>query len=587
MISDSFFSNEYAIMSWIVRVKQMKLNNSYFFTLRENVKDEDSNSGNLLVRAGMIKKSSSGVYMILPLGYRVLKNVEQIIREEMDAAGAQELLMPTLILEETYEKSGRRDAFGSNMFALKDRFNKNYVLGPTHEELFTIAAGMNAFSYKDFPYNLYQFQTKFRDETRPRYGLIRVREFIMKDAYSFDKDYDGLDISYDKMFQAYKKAFDRMGIEYKIVRADTGAMGGLLSEEFQAVTDIGEDVLVLCSSCDFSSNLEVAEVIRTANPSAEEVKPMEEVHTPNAHTIEEVSAFMGATPDKFVKTLIYKADDKLVACLIRGDRDLNETKVRKLLGASNFEMASFEDVEILTQARVGFAGPVGLQADLIVDHEVMDMRNLIVGANKTDYHLKNVNMHRDFEPTLISDIRNITPGDACPCCGKPLVFKKGIEIGNTFKLGTKYSEALDVNYLDQNNKLHPVVMGCYGIGLGRCMAALAEQYNDENGLIWPVSVAPYQVAIVVISNKFEDQVKAGEELYQAFQKAGISVMLDDRDERAGVKFKDMDLIGIPLRITCGKKISEGIVEFKERTSSEAVELTIEQAIAKVKELTNR
>lgn len=562
----------------------MKLKNSYFYTLRENVKDEDSTSGNLLVRAGMIKKSSSGIYMILPLGHRTMRNIENIIREEMDGAGAQELLMPTLILEETYEKSGRRSAFGSNMFALKDRYAKNYVLGPTHEELFTIAAGMHASSYKDFPYNLYQFQTKFRDETRPRYGMIRVREFIMKDAYSFDKDYEGLDISYDKMFQAYKNSFDRMGIEYKIVKADTGAMGGLLSEEFQAVTDIGEDVLVLCTKCDFSSNLEVAQVVHHAHPSNEDLKELEEVHTPNAHTIEEVSAFMQEDASRFVKTLIYEADHKLVACLVRGDRDLNETKARKLIGASTFEMASFDAVEQLTQARVGFAGPVHLPIDVLVDAEVMDMRNMIVGANKSDYHVKNVNVNRDFKPTYVGDIRNITEKDECPHCHAPLVFKKGIEIGNTFKLGTKYSEALDVKYLDQNNTLHPVVMGCYGIGLGRCMAALAEQYHDDFGLNWPISVAPYKVAIVIISDKFEEQVTVANQLYETLTKSSIDCLLDDRDERPGVKFKDMDLIGIPLRITCGKKISEGIVEFKERNSDKAIELTVEEAVVRVMEL---
>ncbi|MBR3840896.1 MAG: proline--tRNA ligase [Erysipelotrichales bacterium] len=562
----------------------MKLNNSFFYTLRENVKDEDSISGNLLVRAGMVKKSSTGIYMIMPMGHRVLKKIEGIIREEMNAAGAQELLMPSLILEETYEKTGRRENFGSNMFSLKDRYGKNYVLGPTHEELFTIAAGMNAASYKDFPYNLYQIQTKFRDETRPRYGLIRVREFIMKDAYSFDKDMDGMQVSYDKMFNAYKNCFDRMGIDYKIVRADTGAMGGLLSEEFQAVTDIGEDTLVFCDDCDFASNLEIAAVVDNGKDDEAAMEEMAEVHTPDAKTIEEVSAFMGADATKFVKTLIYKADDKLVACLVRGDRELNETKVMKLLKVTNLEMAAFADVEDLTKAKVGYAGPVNLPCDIIVDNEVMHMRNMIVGANKSEYHLKNVNVHRDFEPTIVADIRNISEDDVCPCCGKKLVFKKGIEIGNTFKLGTKYSEAMNIKYLDADNKLQPIQMGCYGIGLGRCMSAIAEQTCDENGLNWPVSVAPYTVAVVLISSKFEDQVNTANALYNEFTKAGIDVLLDDRDERAGVKFKDMDLIGVPYRITCGKKCNEGIVEFKGRNDEAAREVTVEEAIKLIKEL---
>ena len=556
----------------------MKLSNSFFYTLRENVKDEDSVSGNLLARAGMIKKSSTGIYMYMPMGLRVLQNIENIIREEMNATGAQELLMPALILEETYEKSGRRANFGSNMFSLKDRYDKGYVLGPTHEELFTIAAGMKAASYKDFPYNLYQFQTKYRDETRPRYGLIRVREFIMKDAYSFDKDMEGLEISYQKMFNAYKKSFDRMGLDYRIVKADTGAMGGLLSEEFQAVTEIGEDTLIFCDECGFASNLEIASVKLTESESCEEKKTREEVHTPNAKTIEEVSSFLGATPSKFVKTLIYKAGDKLIACLVRGDRELNETKVCKLLGVNEIEMASFDDVENLTHARVGFAGPVGLACDIIVDQEVMLMHNMIVGANKSDYHFINVNVHDDFEPTMVADIRNICDSDVCPVCGKPLNFKKGIEIGNTFKLGTKYSEVMNVKYLDDKNQLQPIEMGCYGIGLGRCMAAIAEQQCDEFGLCWPVEVAPYKVAIVTINNKFEDQVKAANELYDEFMKRGIEPILDDRDDRAGVKFKDLELIGIPYRITCGKGLAEGMVEVRGRKDTESKNVPLAEAV---------
>ena len=562
----------------------MKLSESYFYTLRENVKDEDSNSGNFLVRAGMIKKSSNGTYMFMPMGYRVLKKVENIIREEMNATGAQELLMPALISEEYYEKSGRNKNFGTSMFRLKDRYGKPYVLGPTHEELFTVAASMDGSSYKAFPYNLYQIQTKFRDEARPRYGLIRVREFIMKDAYSFDKDEEGMQVSYEKMFNAYKKAFDRMNIDYRVVRADTGAMGGLLSEEFQAVTDIGEDVLVFCDSCDFASNLEIAAVVDKNETVNEALLEKEEVYTPDAKTIEEVSAYMGKTSKDFVKTLIYKADDKIVACLVRGDRELNETKVSKLLKCTTLEMASFEDVEKVTHARVGFAGPVGIDCETIADNEVMHMVNMIVGANKSEYHLKNVNVHRDFEPTLVADIRNITEDDVCPCCGKKLVFKKGIEIGNTFKLGTKYSEAMNVKFLDETNTLKPIQMGCYGIGLGRCMAAIAEQNCDENGLSWPVSVAPYTVAIVLISSKFEDQVSTANQLYEAFTKEGIDVLLDDRDERAGVKFKDMELIGIPYRITCGKKCNEGIVEFKGRNDAEAREISIDEAVSLVKSL---
>lgn len=558
----------------------MKLNNSFFYTLRENAKDEESTSGNLLVRAGMIKKASNGIYMIMPMGKLVMNKIENIVREEMNATGAQELLMPHLIMEEVYEKSGRRENFGSNMFALKDRYQKNYVLGPTHEELFTIAASMDGSSYKDFPYNLYQIQTKFRDETRPRYGLIRVREFIMKDAYSFDTDLDGLHESYMKMFNAYKAIFDRMELNYKIVNADMGVMGGLLSEEFQAICEIGEDVVVQCEHCDFSSNLEVASIICNDEDSTEEYKEIEEVFTPNAKTIDEVAAYMNSTADHFVKTLLYKANNKFYAFLLKGNRELNEAKACKLLGVSEIEMASFDEVENLTHASVGFAGPVGLEnVTIVMDQEVSHMRNFICGANKTDTHLKNVNI-KDFRVDFTGDIGIITENDVCPKCGKKLSFAKGIEIGNTFKLGDKYAKAMGLNYLDSSNHLQPVQMGCYGIGLGRCLAACVEQHNDENGIIWPESIAPFTLGIVLVSKKDETQVNLANELYETFKAKGIDVLLDDRDERVGVKFKDMELIGLPYRVTVGKKAGEGIVEFTTRKTGEKVELTIEELMKK-------
>lgn len=486
--------------------------------------------------------------------------------------------MPTLIMEEVYEKSGRRENFGSNMFSLKDRYQKNYVLGPTHEELFTVAASMDGSSYKDFPYNLYQIQTKFRDETRPRYGLIRVREFIMKDAYSFDTDLEGLEVSYQKMFEAYKRIFDRLGITYKIVNADLGVMGGLLSEEFQAVCDIGEDVIVQCDACGFSSNLEVAPVIVTGDVSDEAEGVMEEVATPNAKTIDEVAAFMNTDASRFVKTLLYKVSDEFVAFLLKGNRELNETKALKLLNAAEMEMASPEDVEMLTHAAVGFAGPVGLEnVKIVMDQEVALMKNFICGANKTDTHLKNVNL-KDFKADLVGDIGVITEDDVCPCCGKKLSFTKGIEIGNTFKLGDKYSKAMGLNYLDANNQLHPVQMGCYGIGLGRCLAAVVEQHNDENGIIWPESIAPFEIGIVLISNKDEAQKKLSLELYDKLKKMGYDVLLDDRDERPGVKFKDMELIGLPYRITVGRKAAEGVVECTTRATSLKEEMSVEKIL---------
>ena len=561
----------------------MKLRNSFFYTMREDAKDEDSRSGNLLVRAGMIKKTSAGIYMIMPMGKKVLAKIENIVREEMDRSGAQELLMPALILEDVYEKSGRREAFGSNMFALKDRYQKNYVLGPTHEELFAVAASMKGRSYKDFPYNLYQIQTKYRDETRPRYGLIRVREFIMKDAYSFDVDLEGLDVSYQKMYEAYCNSFDRMGIRYKIVKADTGAMGGLLSEEFQAITGIGEDIVVGCEHCDFSSNLEITEVVDAHAEDDAEERPYELKETPDAKTIEEVAAFFDLTPKHFVKTLVYRVDGKTYAFLLRGDRELNETKVLKLLGANEMELADFAEVERVTHARVGFAGPIGIDCPLIMDREVSHMKNFITGANKSDHHYINVNV-RDFEVMKTADIAQVHEGDICPKCGGKLKFEHGIEVGNLFKLGTKYAQTMGLQYLDKDNQLQPVVMGSYGIGLERCMAAIVEQHNDEHGIIWPLSVAPFAVSIVIISLKDEQQCEAASQLYDQLRALGAEVLLDDRDERPGVKFKDMELIGIPYRITVGRGISEGKVELVSRADGTKREVALEDAAAEVMKL---
>lgn len=563
----------------------MRLKNSFFYTIREDAKDEESVSGNLLVRSGMIKKSSSGVYMTMPLGKKVIQKIEDIVRDEMNMAGAQELHMPALILEEVYEASGRREAFGSNMFALHDRYQKKYVLGPTHEELFAYAGMMHGKSYKDFPYNLYQIQTKYRDETRPRYGLIRTREFTMKDAYSYDVNLEGLDVSYGKMFQAYKNSFDRMALDYKIVKADTGAMGGLLSEEFQAICEIGEDVVVLCEDCDFASNLEITEVVLAPNSSDEVMLDKELVKTPNAKTIEEVAAFFEKDVNAFVKTLIYKADDKFYAFLLRGNRELNETKALNLLGANEMELASFSDVEKITDASVGFAGPVGLSIDIIMDNEVAQMKNFICGANKSDYHYKNVNVN-DFKATKTADIGCVHEGDRCPKCGGALSFTKGIEVGNTFKLGTKYAESMNFKYLDRDQKLQPVFMGSYGIGIERCMAAIVEQNHDENGIIWPMSVAPYQVEIVLVSEKDEQQVEVANKLYTDLAAQGIEVLFDDRDERVGVKFKDSELIGIPLRVTVGKLAGEGIVEFKERQANEKQEISVNEIISLIQNKIN-
>ncbi len=561
----------------------MKLKTSYFFTLRENVKDEDSTSGNLLVRSGMIKKNSSGIYMYLPLGYRVLKKIEQVIREEMDYTGAQEVLMPALIPEEVYEQSGRRALIGSSMFSLKDRFDKPFVLGPTHEELFLMAAQSKVKSYKDLPFNIYQFQTKFRDEPRPRFGLIRVREFIMKDAYSFDTDLDGLEVSYRKMDKAYRNSFDRMGLNYKVVTADTGVMGGLLSEEFQAVTDIGEDTLVLCDSCDFSSNIEVAPCV-SETVELEPLLDVSELYTPNVGKIKDLVDNYHISIDKMTKSMIYKINNQFVLIMVRSDDEINEVKLQKLFNAQSVALAENDDVVRLTNAKVGFAGPVGTQLPIIADNRIKSMSNFLVGANKTDYHLTNVNVNRDFTVKQFADIRNIREGDVCPKCNEGHIhFSKGIEIGNIFKLGDKYAKALGLNFLDQNNQLNPVIMGSYGIGPGRCMAAIVEQNHDDYGIIWPKEIAPYSVAIVVINTKVEAQSTLAEELYQGLKQAKVDVLLDDRDERPGVKFNDMDLIGVPVRITVGKTIEQGQVEVKFRNQKEVQLVDINNVFEFVKE----
>ena len=553
----------------------MRLKNSYFFTLREDAKDEDSISSNLLVRGGFIKKSSAGIYMMLPMGWRIMQKIMNIIRDEMDKTGCQELLMPALIPEDIYIASGRRAGFGHDMFSLKDRKGQNYVLGPTHEELFAIAAKMQIRSYKDMPFSLYQFETKFRDEPRPRYGLIRVREFIMKDAYTFDKDEAGLDVAYQKQFNAYKNIMNRLHLNYVIVRADTGVMGGLLSEEFQALAPMGEDTLVLCDSCDFASNIEVAPCKPEIPAEKEEEKELVLEATPHSRTIEEVADHFHLPAKKFVKTLIYSVDGKPVAVMVRGDRDVNETKLRKFLKAAEVELASPSVVEEVTHAEVGFAGPIGIDCPVYADEEVKYMQNFIVGANKTGYHYCNVNL-KDFKAEAFADLHNIMEGDICPNCGGRIHFAHGIEVGNTFKLGTKYSKALDLQYLDANNQLQYVWMGSYGIGPARAMAALAEQNADENGINWPKDLAPYQAAIIIISTKDEAQNEAAEKLYEQLEKAGVEVLLDDRDTRPGVKFKDMDLIGIPYRITVGRGIKDGMVELKPRTG-EKIDVPVDKA----------
>lgn len=552
----------------------MRLSSGYFITLKEDAKDEDSLSGNLLVRSGMIKKVGSGIYMFLPLGLKVFRKIENVIREEMNNIGSQELLMPSLLPEDYFLASGRKEVFGDDMFSLSDRAGRHYVLGPTHEELFVEACRDLIKSYKDMPISIYQMANKYRDEIRSRYGLIRTREFEMKDAYTFDKDLEGLDKSYGLMFNAYKKIFDRLGINYRIVKASSGAMGGLLSEEFQAVTDIGEDILVLCEKCGLSTNDEICECNGKIEVSKARKKKKELLHTPNCGTIDDIYNNYHIEAKDTCKTMIYKVDGKFYAFMVRGDREVNEYKIQMLLGAKNVEMATFEEDEKVTGAAVGFAGPVDLGVPVIIDREVEGMKNFLVGANKTDYHFINTNLD-DFKYEKVADIRNVSEDDVCPVCGEKLKFKHGIEVGNTFKLGTKYSEAMGLFFSDENNELKPVVMGSYGIGIARIMAALVEQNHDENGIIFPEIVAPYDLSIVIVNIKDEDQVKLANELYDYYTNKGYDVLLDDRDARAGFKFKDMDLIGIPKRIVVGKRASERVVEFKKRDSSNVLEYDID------------
>ncbi len=557
----------------------MRLKDSYFYTLREDAKDEESASGNLLSKAGFIKKSSAGIYIMLPLGLKVEKKIEDIVRKHMEAAGSQELRMPAMIAADYYERSGRLANFGPSIFRIKDRSGKDLVLGPTHEELFAVAAKMKIRSYKDLPFNLFQIQSKYRDEPRARFGLIRVKEFVMKDAYSFDVDEAGMDVSYKKMFDAYVKIFDEIGLKYMIVKADTGVMGGLLSEEFQAVTEIGEDTIVYCD--DYASNLEIATAQKALVEETAPFLKKEEIYTPNVGTIKNLCDFLKKDADRFVKTMIYKMDDRFYGVLVRGDRDISETKLSKLIGADEVSLAETYDVERLTDAKVGFAGPIGLELPLIVDQEVTMLHNFIVGANKTDYHYINVNMS-DFKADYIGDITKVKEGDLCPICGKPLHFTKGIEIGNTFKLGTKYSKALDLEYLNKDNHNEFVWMGSYGIGLGRIMAAVCEQNHDDKGLIWPKAIAPYQAGIILISQKDEAQIALADKLYERLQAEGLDIIYDDRDERPGVKFNDMDLIGIPYRLTVGKKAQDGIIEIKKRDEDIVNTMSFEETIDFIK-----
>jgi len=550
-------------------------------TLREVPGEAEIASHQLMLRAGMIRKSATGIYTFMPNGVRVLKNVENIVREEMDRAGAQEFLASALIPANLWQESGRWDVMGSEMIRLKDRNGRDFCLGPTHEEVFTDLARNEIKSYKQLPLNLYQIQTKYRDERRPRFGVMRSREFIMKDAYSFDKDNEGLDISYMKMYEAYNKIFTRCDLEFSAVEADSGAMGGSGSAEFMVKSDIGEDEIAFCTGCNYAANTEKA-TSKLEDAEKEEEKELKKIATPDVRTIEELVTFFNTSNKKFAKTLIYKADGKVVAVMVRGDRSLNETKVSNALGGiMELEMADAETVLKATSAEIGFAGPIGLQVDtLLVDEEVTRMSNFIVGANDTGYHYENVNYERDFNG-IVGYYKLVAEGDMCPKCGSPINIRRGVEVGHIFKLGTKYSESMGANYLDENGKEKPLVMGCYGIGINRTVAAIIEQHHDENGILWPMAVAPYKVIVTPANVKNEEQMNRAEKIYEDLKTKGVDVLLDDRNERVGVKFKDADLIGIPIRVTVGKKVVEDIVEFKLRKNQDIEEVNIEDVVDRI------
>ncbi|MBZ4665462.1 proline--tRNA ligase [Mahella sp.] len=560
----------------------MKMSEMFFTTLRETPSEAEIPSHQLMLRAGLMRKLASGIYNYLPLGKRVLKKVEEIVREEMDKTGAQEILASALLPAELWRETGRWDVFGPEMFKLKDRNEREFCLGPTHEEIFTDIVRNEIKSYKQLPFNLYQIQTKYRDEKRPRFGVMRSREFIMKDAYSFDKDWDGLDVSYKKMYDAYCAIFDRCGLKYWVVDADTGAMGGKDSNEFMVQSDVGEAEVAYCDECGYAANVEKAPCVNRPIHIDEAEKEIKKVSTPDVKTVDELVHFFNVTAERFVKTLIYLIDDKVVAVMLRGDREVNVTKLQNLFKASDVQMADRNTVENATGAEVGFAGPIDINVDaLVVDDEVANMKNFIIGANETGYHYENVNYGRDFKADIVADIRNIEVGDACPKCGRPVSIARGIEVGHIFKLGTKYSEAMDATYLDENGQEQPIIMGCYGIGINRTVAAIIEQHHDDKGIIWPMSVTPYHVIIVVASNYQPEQIQAAQSIHDELTSRGIEVLLDDRDERAGVKFNDADLIGIPMRITVGKKISGGMVEFKRRDKADSMDVPISDIVNKV------
>ena len=554
----------------------MKMTNLYAPTLREVPAEAEVPSHQLMLRAGMIRKAAGGVYSYLPLAWRTLRKIEQIVREEMDAKGGQEIAMPIVQPAEIWQQTGRWDVYGDEMFRLKDRHQRDFCLGPTHEEMVTTLVKQDVRSYRQLPLLVYQIQNKYRDEIRPRFGLMRGREFIMKDLYSFDRDTAGLEISYKKMYDAYSQIFSRCGLEFRPVEADPGAIGGSGTHEFMVIADSGEAAIAYCDGCDFAANVEKAELLPLISV-AEAEKPLETVATPGKKTINDVAGYLSLSADRLIKSLAFITEKGPVLALIRGDHEVNEIKLANLLNVLQLEMAGEKEIQSQFHSEPGYIGQVGLtNVTIVADASVMNLHNAICGANEADRHFTNVLPRRDIKPTHVADIRLIREGDPCPRCSSPVKTARGIEVGQVFKLHTKYSQALDATYLDENGQEQLMVMGCYGVGVSRTMAAAIEQHHDADGIIWPASIAPYQVVIVPINTKDEPQMTMAEQIYRELSAVGVEVVLDDREERSGVKFKDADLIGYPLRITVGPKaLKENCVELKVRRTKESLLLPLD------------
>lgn len=567
----------------------MKMSSLFVQTLREVPSDAEVVSHQLLLRGGYMRKLAGGIYTYLPLMWRVLKKIENIVREEMDKEGAQELLMPIVQPKELWEQSGRWAVYGKELMRLQDRHGKEMALGPTHEEVITALARDEIRSYRQLPVNLYQIQNKFRDEIRPRFGLLRGREFIMKDAYSFDVDEAGLDIAYEKMARAYTKIFLRCGLETRMVRSDSGAIGGSVSHEFMVLTktDSGENDVLYCDKCSYAANSNNATSKMLPAEMTGRFEKAEVIDTPHTRTIEELAEFLKIPSTIICKALVYIADSKPAIALIRGDQNVEEIKLQNALGANEIRIATSEEIlELMNKngfnAEPGFIGPKGMKnVKIVADLSVKDLKNFVVGINQTDKHLVGANWGVDIELPELFDIRLAQVGEGCPECDGHLMITKGIEVGNIFKLGTKYSKAMNATFTAEDGKEKPFIMGCYGIGISRTAAAAVERYHDEHGIKWPIQIAPYHVVVVPVSDQDEQQMKVAFDIYEKLQKAGVEVVLDDRAERAGVKFKDADLIGFPYRITAGKTLSEGLVEFKIRETGEVMKLTPDEAVEKM------